>query len=184
MLKNVESWSINGLFIPFWAHHAFSVIIKNHHFYPIFNTCLYVQFQINLMNRFREMLTHVDIWSINNLFIPFWAQHEFSLIIRNHLFYLIFNSCHRVQFQINLIDRFREMLKNVDYWSINDLFILFWAHQEFSPIMENHLFYPLFNACHKVQFQDNLMNRFRGNVKNVDFAPKTRMRGEENKNFP
>ena len=47
--------------------------------------------------------------------------------------------------------------------------------------IQNCHFYPLFNACHQIQFQKNLDNRFSEKFKNVDFGPKN---VPFNKNFP
>ena len=51
--------------------------------------------------------------------------------------------------------------------------------------MRNSHFKPIFNACHQVQFKENLMNRFREKFKIVDLRPKMThfSHSGHNKNF-
>ena len=45
---------------------------------------------------------------------------------RNSQFYLVFTASHRVQYQKNLLNRFREKFKKVDFGPKNSSFTPFW----------------------------------------------------------
>ena len=68
----------------------------------------------------------------------------------------------RVQKSLMLIEKF----KNVDFEPKNDPFSPFWALKK-NPQKSK----TLFTACHQVQFEKNLINRFREKLKRVDFEP-------------
>ena len=67
---------------------------------------------------------------------------------------------------------FIEKLKSDDFGPKNYPFLPFWAQNFFSQILKTVTFIHLFNAFHQVEFQKNLMNRFKENLKNVNFGPK------------
>ena len=47
-----------------------------------------------------------------------------------YLIHPLFNSCYQVQFLKDLIYRFREKFKSVDFGPENDLFTAFWEKRE------------------------------------------------------
>ena len=61
--------------------------------------------------------------------------YECSFKIQNNHFKPHSDACHKVQFQKNLMNRFRQKFISVDFWPENDLFTLFWAKQDIYPKM-------------------------------------------------
>ena len=89
---------------------------------------------------------------------PFWAKFGFSLI-----------------FHKNLINRFSEKFKIVDFAPKNDSFPHFKhikTYQEFSLKIQKRYFRPISNPYHYGQLEKNLRNIFRGKFKHVEFKPK------------
>ena len=118
------------------------------------------------MNIFREKFRSVDCRPKN---YPHFG-HNKNFIKKSH-FYPIFNASYQVHFQKNL-NRFREKFKSIYFRPKNDPFLLFWGWYEFSLKYQNSLFYPIFSAFYQVEFQKNVMKRFRGKFNSVDFEPK------------
>ena len=83
------------------------------------------------MNRFGEKSKTFDFGPKNGPFSSFWAYQEFSIKIENCYFYQLFNAFNQTQFKKNLMNRFTEKFKNVDFGHKNGLFKQFWAKQEF-----------------------------------------------------
>ena len=53
---------------------------------------------------------------------------------------------------------------------MNNFYIFGTKNVQFFKNSNDHFYYRFFNACHKLQFQKNLMKRFK-NLKSVDFRP-------------
>ena len=66
----------------------------------------------------------------------------------------------RYNFRKNLIKRFKEKFKNVNFGPKNDPFHLPFVYKNVPWKYLTLNFYAISNACHQVQFQKNLEKRF------------------------
>lgn len=84
---------------------------------------------------------------------------------------MLYNALHRIQFQKNLMYRFRENFNNVDSGP-KKCAIYPILGKEFHLNIQNTHLKPLFNKSHQVQFQKNPINRFREKLQCVDVGSK------------
>ena len=98
-------------------------------FYFFLNDCDHPK---NLMKRFCEIF----------VFCIFWNKNTSFLKNPNSPFQPIFNACNQVQFQKNLMKRFRESFESDDVEPKSDQFTQFWAYV-FSIKIKSNRFYPL-----------------------------------------
>ena len=104
------------------------------------------------MNKCREKIKVLILGPKMTPF-PNFGHNIFLKIIKNY-FHPLCNAIHLVQIQKNVINRFTWKAKTVDFGPRND---------SISHFGHNKNFY--FNACLQVQFQENLMKRFREKFK-------------------
>ena len=106
----------------------------------------------------------------------------------NSHFSIFLDVWHQVQFQKNLMHRFRK-LQNYWFWAhkrpISFILTITWILLKnpktcfqlqvclsICDIFVTSHFYPLINACHLVQFQENLLNTFPEKFRDVALHPK------------
>ena len=119
-------------YTAFWIKHRFffKFLISN------FNALLNIYHQVyqkNLMNGFRKKFQIKWFWAQKWSVSPILGTIKIFVKIKKGHSYSLFNAFHRVQFQnFNLMNRFKENFKNLDFGRRNPPFNPFWTYKDFS----------------------------------------------------